>query len=101
MTCYCPLDDILDRVAKKYGMQIIALLGADGPLRYGTLKDRLEATSDSVLAKRLDELEDAALIERHSYDEIPPRVEYSLTSKGRDLEARLQSLREWATHVDD
>nr|WP_265112477.1 winged helix-turn-helix transcriptional regulator [Halosolutus halophilus] len=44
----------------------------------------------------LDELTEKGLIERRSFDEIPPRVEYSLTPRGRELETRIQPLLEWA-----
>lgn len=97
-TCYCPLDGVIDTVGKKYGMQIVALLGAADSLRYGELRDRLGATSDATLSQRLDQLEAAGLVDRHSYDEIPPRVEYSLTPTGRKLEAHLQPLLEWAAN---
>lgn len=95
-TCYCPLDGVIDTVGKKYGMQIVAMLGAADSMRYGELKERLGATSDSTMSERLGQLEDAALVDRQSYDEIPPRVEYSLTATGRELEAHLQPLLEWA-----
>lgn len=94
-TCYCPLNGVIDTVGKKYGMQIVAVLGAADSLRNGELRDRLGAASDATLSKRLAELEDAGLIARHSYNEIPPRVEYSLTPTGRELEAHLQPLLEW------
>lgn len=96
MTCYCPLDDFLDTVRKKYTMQLIAALGAEGPLRYGEIKARLETKSDATLSQRLDKLSDAGLVARDSYAEVPPRVEYSLTPTGRELEERLQPLLDWA-----
>lgn len=100
-TCYCPLDDVLKTVRKKYTMQIIAVLGADGPLRYGKLKARLGTKSDATLSKRLDQLEDAGLVARDRYDEMPPRVEYSLTAAGRELEDHIQPLLDWAARTDD
>jgi DNA-binding HxlR family transcriptional regulator len=96
VTCYCPLDGVIETVSKRYAIQVIALLGADGPMRYSDLEDRLGVTSTSTFADRLDDLADAGLIERRSFDEIPPRVEYSLTARGRELESRLQPLLEWA-----
>lgn len=95
-TCYCPLDGVIDTVGKKYSMGIVALLGAEESLRYGDLRERLGASSDSTLSERLDQMAEENLIDRQSYDEIPPRVEYSLTPKGRELEERLQPLLEWA-----
>lgn len=96
MTCYCPVDGVIDVISKRYAMQIVAVLGARGPTRYGELEESLEITSSSTLAERLEELREEGLIERRSFDEVPPRVEYSLTSHGRELEERLQPLLEWA-----
>lgn len=101
MTCYCPLDDVLQTVRKKYTMQIIALLGAEGPLRYLELKARLGTRSDATLSKRLNQLEDAGLVDRRSYAEVPPRVEYSLTAAGRELEDHIQPLLDWAARKDE
>ena len=94
--CYCPVNGIIETISKKYALQIVGLLGAHGPMRYGELEDRLGATSSSLLSARLDELTEEGLIERRSFDEIPPRVEYSLTPRGRELETRIQPLLEWA-----
>jgi DNA-binding HxlR family transcriptional regulator len=95
-TCYCPLDGVINAISKKYAMQIVGLLGAAGPTRYGEIQDRLAASSTSTLSNRLEELVDAELIERRSFDEVPPHVEYSLTPRGRELEERLRPLLEWA-----
>lgn len=95
-TCYCPLDGVIDTISKKYAMQIVGLLGAAGPTRYGEIQDRVATASTSTLSNHLEELVDAGLIERRSFDEVPPHVEYSLTPRGRELEERLRPLLEWA-----
>lgn len=51
--------------------------------------------SSSTLSTRLDELREAGLLERERYDEIPPRVEYSLTHDGEELCELLEPLLEW------
>lgn len=94
--CYCPVDGVIETISKKYALQIVGLVGAHGPMRYGELEDRLNATSSSLLSERLEELTDEGILERRSFDEIPPRVEYSLTPRGRELETRIQPLLEWA-----
>ncbi|WP_396611324.1 winged helix-turn-helix transcriptional regulator [Haloferax sp. S1W] len=96
VTCYCPLDGVITTVGRKYAMQIIALLGAQGPTRFSELEATLGVTSTSTLTDCLADLRDENLVERRSFDEIPPRVEYSLTPRGRELEVRLQPLLEWA-----
>lgn len=97
MTCYCPIDGVIDTIGKRYAMQIVAVLGASGPTRYSELETILGVTSSSTLADRLEELAADGLLERRSFDEVPPRVEYSLTPRGRELEERLQPLLEWAS----
>lgn len=96
-TCYCPIDDVLDTVAKRYSLQVIAVLGANGPMRYGEIEGALGVSSTSTFSERLEELVAADLIERRSFDTVPPHVEYSLTPRGRELEERLLPLLEWAT----
>lgn len=96
VTCYCPLDGVIETVGRKYSMQVVAFLGSNGPTRFSELEDTLGVTSSSTLSDSLAELVDEELIERRSFDEVPPRVEYSLTPRGRELEARLQPLLEWA-----
>ncbi|WP_306052098.1 winged helix-turn-helix transcriptional regulator [Natronococcus wangiae] len=98
--CYCPVDGVIETISKKYALQIVGLVGAHGPMRYGELEDRLNATSSSLLSERLEELTDEGILERRSFDEIPPRVEYSLTPRGRELETRIQPLLEWAAAED-
>lgn len=100
VTCYCPLDGVIDTVGRKYAMQVVAILGSNGPTRFGDLEERLAVTSSSTLSGCLSDLVDEDLVERRSFDEIPPRVEYSLTPRGRELEERLQPLLEWASRVD-
>lgn len=96
LSCYCPVDGVIDTISKKHSLRIVGLLGANGPMRYSELEDVLGATSSSLLSNRLEGLVDEELIERRSFDEIPPRVEYSLTPRGRELETRIQPLLEWA-----
>ncbi len=100
VSCYCPVDGVIDAISKKYSLQIVGLLGSNGPMRYSELEEVLGATSSSLLSNRLEELAEEDLIERRSFDEIPPRVEYSLTPRGRELEERIQPLLEWAGEAD-
>jgi len=59
-------------------------------LRFGAIEGHLSSASTSTISKRLDEFEDAGLISRTQYNEIPPRVEYSLTGDGDDVRTRLE-----------
>lgn len=69
----------------------------EGPRRFCELTATVEGLSDRVLSDRLRELESEGVIERIVYPQIPVRVEYRLTEKGRDLKPVVQSIHEWAT----
>lgn len=69
-----------------------------GTLRHSELKRSIPRISQNILTKQLRELEGEGLVERISYQEIPPRVEYSLTSFGKEAEPVLDALYEWGSH---
>jgi DNA-binding HxlR family transcriptional regulator len=93
--CYCPLNDVLDLLGRKYVMDIVCVVAVHGTVRFGTLEDHIPAASTSTLSARLDDLEAEGLVTREQYDEIPPRVEYELTDDGADLAERLRPVLEW------
>ena len=95
-TCYCPLSGVVELLGRKYTMQIVCVVGAHEPARFGVIEDHVPTASTSTLSARLEALVDAGLLEREQHDEIPPRVEYSLTDDGRELQDRLEPLLEWA-----
>lgn len=65
-------------------------------LRYSALRKEMANITDAVLATTLKELIGDGIIARKSYDEIPPRVEYSLTEKGASVVPILQSICRWS-----
>ena len=73
------------------------LIGNQAVLRFNEIRREMNELSSSTLTIRLTELEDAGLIERCEFAEIPPRVEYSLTPTGIELRQRLFSLSRFAT----
>lgn len=99
VTCYCPVDEALEVIGRKYAMQILAIVGAAERARFKDVEARLPGASTSTLSKRLEELADAGLLDRRSFDEIPPRVEYTLTDEGRRLKEAIEPLRRWARQV--
>jgi DNA-binding HxlR family transcriptional regulator len=99
-TCYCPLNGVITTLSRKYAMQLISIIGAHESLRFAELEDHLPNASTSTISKRLDEFEDAGLVTRIQYNEIPPRVEYSLTDDGDEVRTRLEPLLEWASSAD-
>lgn len=80
----------------KWNSRIICVLATLGTLRYSELRREMGNITDAVLATTLKELITNGIVERRSYDEIPPRVEYSLTEKGTSVVPILQSICRWA-----
>lgn len=99
--CYCRISGVVALLGKKYTLPIIGLLEAREPLRYGEIEDQLSIASSSTLATRLEELADNDLIERRRYEEIPPRVEYSLSPLGHALTERMEPLLSWAAASEE
>jgi DNA-binding HxlR family transcriptional regulator len=90
----CPCRQMLDVLANKWSALAIGLL-EDGPLRFGELKRGLQGISPKVLSATMKKLEDAGLVDRAVFPEVPPRVEYSLTPLGVSAAAPLAMLRNW------
>lgn len=68
---------------------------AKGSSRFCAMESTLEGISPRTLSQRLDELEKEKIITKKKYAEVPPRVEYTLTGKGRDLIPILRSMATW------
>ncbi len=74
---------------------LIPLCCTTEPVRYKQFKQALKGISSKTLATRLKELEKGGVLERLSYNEIPPRVEYKLTRKGQELVESMIDLLQW------
>ena len=92
----CPLEYGLTLFGGKWRSRIICVLSANEKLRYSEIRKEMYNITDAVLAATLKELIEAGIIERKSYDEIPPRVEYYLTEKGKSVVPILQSICQWS-----
>ncbi len=92
----CPLEYGMAIFGGKWKSRIICVLSANETLRYSEIRNEMHNITDAVLAATLKELIADQLICRKSYDEIPPRVEYSLTEKGRSVVPILQSICQWS-----
>lgn len=91
----------MDVVCGKWKGVILCHLQQNGVLRFGEIKKLLPKVSQKTLTLQLRELEADGLINREVYPQVPPKVEYSLTEYGRDLEATLYLMSEWGrNHVD-
>lgn len=92
----CPLEYGLDVFGGKWNSRIICVLAKKETLRYSELRKELSNITDAVLSASLKSLIKNEIVCRKSYDEIPPRVEYSLTEKGCSVVPILQSICRWA-----
>ncbi len=92
----CPLEYGLDVFGGKWDSRIICVLAEKKTLRYSELRKELSNVTDAVLASSLKSLIGNEMVNRKSYDEIPPKVEYSLTKKGLSVVPILQSICQWA-----
>lgn len=95
-TFTCGLDAALFVLGGKWKPLILYHL-AHETRRYGELRRAIGTVSDKVLIQQLKELEADGIVDRFDHGEIPPKVEYSLTSFGRTLGKALMPLCEWGT----
>lgn len=90
----CPVEATLELIGGKWkGIILFYLLG--GRLRFSELKRQIACVTQRMLTKQLRELEEAGLVNRIVYAEIPPRVEYELTEEGKSLRPILNALKKW------
>ena len=96
----CPSRQVLDIIANKWTALVIGTLN-DGPCRFSQLKREIDGISQKMLTQTLRELERNGIVSRTIYAEVPPRVEYELTSLGQSLKKPLDQVRDWAEqHID-
>jgi len=93
--CFCPVKGIIDVISKKWTLFIINALGNRGKLRFNDLMKELSGISPKTLSDTLKGLTEEGLIQRESFAEIPPRVEYSLTQEGVELRKAIIPLLKW------
>ena len=95
----CPLNYAMSIVGGKWKMQIVCALNNQGSLRYNELKRKLGGISNTVLAASLKELEEAGLVKRTEYLEVPVRVEYASTEKADKLIPILEAFSDWGENL--
>lgn len=97
----CPVERTFSIIGSKWTVLILRELSS-GTKRFGQLKEKLHGISPKTLTQRLRELEREGILSRTSYPEIPPRVEYRLTAKGKSLKVILMALAQWgAENLDE
>lgn len=95
----CPVEGTLELIDGKWkGVVLYHLLS--GTLRFNELRRHLKACTQRMLTNQLRELEADGLVHRKIYAQVPPKVEYSLTARGRSLEPVIRALKDWGeTHI--
>lgn len=97
-----PFAYAMSLIEGKWKMHILFWLWKREVLRYGELKRSLGTITHKMLSTQLKELEEDNLIIRKEYPQVPPKVEYSLSERGKSIMPVLQSLCEWgAKHIND
>ena len=92
----CPVEAALEQIAGKWkGLIIYHLM--DDTLRFNELSRRVGGVTQRSLTKQLRELEVDGIVARKVFAVVPPKVEYSLTPKGKSLQAVILALQEWGS----
>jgi len=91
----CPILHVFRRIGGKWKLPILWHLADKETVRYNELKRSVRGVTNMMLTKCLRELEDYGLVIRRQYNEVPPRVEYSLTERGKTLLPALEELYTW------
>ncbi|MDL2217358.1 helix-turn-helix transcriptional regulator [Christensenellaceae bacterium OttesenSCG-928-M15] len=92
----CPIEYGLTMFGGKWKPRILCVLSSTDVMRYNEIRKELHNITDAVLAAMLKELMADALIRRKQYEQIPPKVEYALTEKGRSVLPILQGICHWS-----
>ena len=92
----CPIRNVLSRIGDKWSMLVLFTLENNECQRFKELQRNIPDISQKMLTATLKMLEADGLVKREAYAEVPPRVEYSLSDKGRSLLPLINNLLTWA-----
>ncbi len=92
----CPMQHLLNLLNGPWTTYILWLLRLQGPQRFGELKKHMPTISSKVLTERLRLLEKEKIIDRSQEETIPPKVTYSLTKRGKQLDKILDEINKLA-----
>lgn len=90
-----PFEYTLSIISGKWRLKILYVLACLETVRYNALKRNIDGISHKMLSAQLNELEDSGVILRNEYPQVPPKVEYSLTDKGRTLIPLIHAMCDW------
>ena len=95
----CPVACALDVIGEKWTLLVLRDLTLNPSRRFQDLIDSLKGCAPNTLSARLASLEEQGLVERRLYEQHPPRMEYVLTDKGREVRPVLKALKAWGTKL--
>jgi len=98
---HCPVRNVVDRIGDKWSVLVLLLLEEGEVLRFNEIHGSLGTISQKMLAVTLKSLEADGLLIRTVYPQIPPKVEYTLTERGKSLIPHLHGLVSWAKNNMD
>jgi DNA-binding HxlR family transcriptional regulator len=91
----CPINYTLALIGGKWKQAILFVIYQNEVIRYNTLKKALLTITHKTLSQQLKELETSGIVNRKQYNVMPPKVEYSLTEKGKTLIPILEVMAQW------
>lgn len=91
----CPATYAFNVIGGKWNLPILAILSENESIRYNELKRRLHGITGTMLTNCLKDLIDYGIVHREQFNEVPPRVEYSLTVSGKKLVPLIESIVVW------
>jgi DNA-binding HxlR family transcriptional regulator len=91
----CPIARSLDIIGERWTILIVRELVRFGPRKFQDFEQALVGIGSNTLSARLKRLEDAGIVERRFYEQHPPRAEYLLTERGKELGPVLKALFAW------
>ncbi len=91
----CGLKKVITIIGGKWKIMILCVIDYNETVRYGDLRRSVYGITNTMLAQSLKELETDGLVDRKQYDEMPVRVEYSLTDKAKSMIPILLQLKKW------
>lgn len=97
---YNPVEFAMDRIGGTWKMPILWRL-KDKVMRYGELKKDMPRISDKMLTSQLKELEEEGFVSRKVFAEVPPKVEYRITGRGRKAVKVINVIRNYGLHLMD
>lgn len=92
----CPVRHVLSLFSDKWSLLVLCNLHIGGSMRFGELAMAMTDISERMLSVRLKNLERLKMIDRRSFKEVPPRVEYSLSPLGKSVMPHIEDLFNWA-----